>query len=453
MIITGKKKYFYFFIFIFPALFFNVLFFLIPLIQTVLFSFTDIRGTSPFIPVLPSLQTNQEKAETVHCTGLQNFRNMFNPALDQRFMPSENTHYLFKENYELPLTMDMIQYKKMLAEHIKDKKKLARLEQAYTKLDNTKYGLNAEYNEFELFDDLTALAGGEQDKCILLLEEIKEAAFAGRPPETVLEKARISPGFQKFSAADRSEWETILNRYYALFEVKKILSRYLIKKEIMPGVVGFTLLYTGINMVLANLIALLIAFGLSRKTRFFKAMRLFFFLPGIMSCITVSFVWSVLFEKILPSVTGIEVLIGNPELAPLLVAFAGAWRSSSCLILIYLAGMESIHTEYLEAAVLAGADARQLFFRIILPLLLPAITAGIFWSFFTSLQIFDISFVLTGTSGYANNTVSLVLDIYINAFTGNRLGYAAAKALLLCAVVSVPAGIRLFFMKKREINL
>jgi len=432
MIIPGKKKYLYFILFILPALFCSGLFLIVPFIRTVQYSFTNWNGVEP-----------------PRFTGLKNFRNMFDPRIDQHFTPSTNTHYLFRVNYELPLTIDAAIYRDMLVKHIKDKNELDLLEQAYTKQYRSKYILNEGFNEFRLYERLTRITG-LGDKGLALLKELKTIISLGQPAMTGLEKAPVNPAlFQRFTTWERTELVQIVNRYSLVFDVKKILGKYLVRKQIMPGATGFTLLYSVINVLCANLAAFLFAVGLSRNTLFRRILRSFFLLPAVMSSITISFTWYFLLHKILPVVTGVETWIGNPELAPLLVSIAGAWRSSSCLVLIYLAGLQSIPRAYTEAASIEGAGILQQFFQITVPLLLPVFTIGIFWSLITSLQVFDISFGLTGTSGYVTNAVSMVQDIYINAFTGHMFGYAAAKALVLFLAVSIPTGIYLFILKKR----
>jgi raffinose/stachyose/melibiose transport system permease protein len=223
----------------------------------------------------------------------------------------------------------------------------------------------------------------------------------------------------------------------------------LYKKGLILGVLGFTLLYTLINLIIANPVALLLAIALDRKFPAARIIRTFFFLPTVLSAITVSFLFFFLYDTVLPFVTGAGNWLDDPELAPLLIAFAGTWRNCGCLLLIYLVGLKAIPGEYREAAALDGAHSFQVFLKITGPLLLPFLVFGTFFSLSASLTVFDMVFGLTRISAYPTNTASWMLDIYINAYTSNRVGYAMAKALLLSLFCAGLTCVQYLVMKKQ----
>ncbi|MBN2535305.1 MAG: sugar ABC transporter permease [Spirochaetales bacterium] len=436
MVTSKRKQYLHFFLFVFPACFVCVLFILYPFIYGICSAFTDADWGSN---------------TSVHYTGLENFTEIFDPAGDQRFLPRFNTHYLFKDNYELPLTIESAVYKGMLLKRIKNREELALLEKAYPADDNGNYILDRGYTEFALFDRLMILSGKNlsgknQTWFSAILDEIREAAFAGHPLETV----QWEPAAKILPAAAHNEFSGLLEQYYLVFKVKKILSTYLYKTEFILGVVGFTLLYTLINLLIANPVALLLAVALNRKILAARIVHAFLFLPYVLSAITVSFLCSFSFEIVLPFIIGEGTWLDNPEFAPLLIAFSGVWRNCGCLVLIYLAGLQAIPAEYREAATLDGANHIYMFLNITGPLLLPSLAIGIFWTTASSLKVFDLVFGLTRTSAYTTNTASWLLDIYINAYTGNRFGYAMAKVLLLSLVCILLTCAQYLVMKKQE---
>ena len=121
-------------------------------------------------------------------------------------------------------------------------------------------------------------------------------------------------------------------------------------------------------------------------------------------------------------------------------------------MIIYLAGLLSVPEDILEAASIDGATAVKKFFKVKLPLLLPAMTVSIFYSIANSLKSFDIIFALQGSTSYATDTTPIVLDIYLEAFIKNNQGYATAKAVVLCIFIMIVSGIQLTAMKKREVQ-
>ncbi len=498
MVIEKNKKYIYFFIFVIPALFFYSLFFIYPFFKGVQYSFTDWNGIVPEVPIslekadfenniIPKMKskdieflktfykldendlyrreqlnrrdTNKIKRilnsvgiTPIKFIGFQNFKDMFNTKIDQRFLPSINVNYMFKENNELPLVIDNSLYDNVLMKRIKYEEELKIFLEAYTGKNKQGYLLNEDLDEFSLFDRIDAIKNIDFDEVDKVIGKIKDAAFNNN----IEEKNRIITGLKSINYLndkDRDELKVILDKYYLIFSVKKILSKYMYKKEISMGVIGFSLFYTFFNVIFANLVALLLALALDRKFKTCNILRSVFFLPNILSLVIVAFVWSFIFNRILPSITGIEIWLSNPSLAPYLVVLVGIWQGCGYLMIIYLAGLQSISKDIIEVASIDGSRGFQKFFSITLPLLFPAFTICIFWSLANALKTFDIIFALVGNSSYVTNTTPIVLDIYFDAFSRNRFGYATAKALLLCLIILFITSIQLFIMKKREVEL
>jgi raffinose/stachyose/melibiose transport system permease protein len=429
MTISGKKRYFYFFVFTAPALFLFSLFFIWPLINAVRYSFTDWKGGG-----------------TANFIGIENFRGMFDPRRDQWFMPDTCRKPLFKETYELPFSIDAVDYEDLLPDRIKSKDELAVLQEAYDKRGNGKYALKENLNEYVLFDKFAGITGMGYDRIASVLVPIKKAAASGSPLDT---SEYLSTNL-KSDGMDHAALTEIVNRYYAVYKVKKILAQYMYRNEIKSGTVGFTLLYMAINLVCGNIVALMLALFLDRKMKMSGILRTVFFLPAALSLITISFLWSFLFDKILTVVSVADIRLGNPMAAPFLVSFAGVWRHSGFLMLIYTAGLQCIPAEYLEAADIDGASGWQKLTRITGPLLLPAFAACAFWSVTDSLRSFDIVFGFDQAFKYANNTVPIVLDLYINAMKNGRFGYATAKSLSLCLIVVILNAALLLIIKRRK---
>ncbi|HNQ97662.1 MAG TPA: sugar ABC transporter permease, partial [Treponemataceae bacterium] len=118
----------------------------------------------------------------------------------------------------------------------------------------------------------------------------------------------------------------------------------------------------------------------------------------------------------------------------------------------YLAGLQNIPTDVLEAARIDGASAFQRFRSITLPLLVPAITISFFLTIANALKSFDLIYAITSGSAYTFGTVPVVLDIYFDAFARKQAGLATAKAMLLFSIIFLVTGIQLYVMKKKEVE-
>lgn len=234
--------------------------------------------------------------------------------------------------------------------------------------------------------------------------------------------------------------------------LRRIISQNMFKEVFIPGVVGFTLFFTLFNVLFSNLFAIVLALILDTRLKSKNILRSIFFLPNVLSLVIVAFIWSFVFRLILPALTGIPVWLGSPDVAPWAVVMVSVWQGCGYLMIIYLAGLQTVPAEIMEAAEVDGATYLQRLFHVKFPLLLPALTICLFYSLANSLKTFDIIFALTnGGPGYA--TTPVVLDIYFNAFLQNRFGYGTAKAVFLCLIIIIVTGTQLFFMKRREVEL
>jgi len=197
----------------------------------------------------------------------------------------------------------------------------------------------------------------------------------------------------------------------------------------------------------------LLALALDQKLKSRNVLRTIFFLPNVLSMIVVALVWSFVFFNLMPALTGIELWMGDPAKAPWLIVMVQVWREAGYLMVIYLAGLQSIPTDVHEAALIDGAKARQKLRYVVLPLLVPALTICLFLSLSNSLKSFDLVYAMVGPSGYALGTMPFVMDIFFDAFAKRLAGLATAKAMLLFFAILLITGFQLTVMKKREVRL
>ena len=225
------------------------------------------------------------------------------------------------------------------------------------------------------------------------------------------------------------------------------------------GAIKFTLLYTAITTVVlfAIAFALVAISGSSRRGATFY--RTAFFLPYVVGTAAASSMWWVnsndqlgVFNKVLHD-TGITNqpadLLGTPGRALITVIALVVWKFVGFQVIVLLVGLQSIPTEWYEAARMDGASTWQRLRYITLPALRPTLALLTILSVTGSLLAFDQFFVLTH-GGPDNSTVTVVLALYNKAFQSFRLGNAAAEAVVVLIVLVLVNAIQLRLFRERE---
>ena len=144
--------------------------------------------------------------------------------------------------------------------------------------------------------------------------------------------------------------------------------------------------------------------------------------------------------------------LGNGPRAVWLITFVNTFQYMGVSMVIYLAGLQAIPKEYLEAAEIDGASGFYKFFHITLPLLMPAITVSIVLNIIEGLKLFDVIISLTnGGPGYASHSLSTMMsDLF---FAGQNAGFAAALGNLMFVIISFFGITSLRILRRREVDL
>lgn len=221
--------------------------------------------------------------------------------------------------------------------------------------------------------------------------------------------------------------------------------------------IGFTAIIT-IAMVVGEIaLGIFIARVLNSKIKGQTFFRAWFFFPAVLSGLTVSLIFKQFFNYGLPTigkVLGIgflqESLLGTSFGAVIATIFVLLWQGVAMPIILFLAGLQSIPDDILEAAAIDGATAKQTFWKIELPYLLPTVSMVFILALKSGLTAFDQIFALTG-GGPNNATTSLGLLVYNYAFKSNQYGYANAIAIILFLIIGVVSVLQIKLSKKFEI--
>jgi raffinose/stachyose/melibiose transport system permease protein len=226
----------------------------------------------------------------------------------------------------------------------------------------------------------------------------------------------------------------------------------------MGHAIKFTLLFTIVVVVLTNVLALLIAVILDSDIRGRNVLRAAFYIPNIISLIVIGYVWRFIFSRGFDSLFEITRLplfelswLGDSQLSFVSVVIVSIWQSIGFYMVIYIAGLQTVPREQLEAAVIDGARPVARFFRITLPLIMPSVTVCVFYSLSNALKTFDVIFSLT-FGGPGTATASVALDIYKTAFSDSRFGYGAAKSVVLFLLILAVTIVQLTAFKRREVE-
>jgi len=224
-------------------------------------------------------------------------------------------------------------------------------------------------------------------------------------------------------------------------------------------------------LIFQHTIGLFIAVQLNTKPRFMEVYRTILFLPVIISLVSTGFIWTLMLS---PNIGVINPLLhdiglgflahswlSDPNWALATVIAVQCWNVLGWAIIIYLAGLQSIPEELIQAAEIDGASGWQRFWRVVFPLLSPSFTSLTVLTFIGQFRVFDIVYVLTGPIGSPNfETDVLGTLIYRSAFGGSsmasndvRMSYAIAIALIVFVAMAVVSTILIRVLRRREIEV
>lgn len=248
----------------------------------------------------------------------------------------------------------------------------------------------------------------------------------------IVESIRIS--FMDFNILRDSEYIG-LDNYVDIFKDKRVATVY-----------GNTFVFTLFAVFFNAGVGLLLAVALNRRMPTFmrNLYRSIFFFPLLVAHTYIAVIWQFLYHRDLGvlnyylGIIGVAAIPwlsqGNWAMAAIIIM--DVWKNTGFAMLVFLAGLQNIPNEFYESAQLDGANGRQIFFRITLPLLSPTIFFILVIFMIGALQVFDTIQVLT-RGGPGDSTRSVVMYIYEKAFQRFDLGYAAAVSMTLFAIILV----------------
>jgi len=245
--------------------------------------------------------------------------------------------------------------------------------------------------------------------------------------------------FTTFTTVTNARWIGLSNYVRAFTEDKDFLNAMV-----------FTGKFTLVSVVLINLLAFSLALLLTRKIWGRNIFRTTFFMPNLIGGIVLGYIWLLIINGVLYRYQVDITFSAQYGFWGLVVV--SAWQMAGYMMVIYIAAIQSIPTELVEAAQIDGANARQILFNITIPLVAPAFTICTFLTLANSFKLFDQNLALTrGAPGKA--TAMMALDIY-NSFYGTTgyEGVGQAKAVVFFLLVGAIVLVQLRLSRGREME-
>lgn len=214
----------------------------------------------------------------------------------------------------------------------------------------------------------------------------------------------------------------------------------------------FTVSFTVVSTLLINVAAFAIALALTGKMRGTNTFRTVFFMPNLIGGIVLGFIWNILINGVLSALEQ-PLLALNSTAGYWGLIILMCWQQIGYMMIIYIAGLQSIPSSYLEAASIDGASRWQTLWKVKIPNVMPSITICLFLTLTNSFKLFDQNLALTG--GDPNHTTDmLALNIYNDFYTGSARfrGVGQAKAVIFCVMVIVIALIQLRATRSKEVQ-
>lgn len=213
---------------------------------------------------------------------------------------------------------------------------------------------------------------------------------------------------------------------------------------------GFTVLFTIVSMLTINVLAFTVANMLTKGFKGTNLFRTIFFMPNLIGGIVLGYIWQLILNGILSSVGRTLTFDASYGFWGLVVLMN--WQQIGYMMIIYIAGIQNIPKELIEAAKIDGATKWQILKKVTIPMVMPSITICTFLTLTNSFKLFDQNLALTAGAP-SNKSEMLALNIY-NTFYGKPgfEGVGQAKAVLFFLMVAAIAVIQLRMTRSREVQ-
>ena len=213
---------------------------------------------------------------------------------------------------------------------------------------------------------------------------------------------------------------------------------------------GFTTFFTVISIVTVNIFAFTLAYLLTKKIKGTNFFRTVFFMPNLIGGIVLGYTWQSMINAVLANYG--TTLVSNGKYGFIGLILLMNWQMVGYMMIIYIAGLQNVPTELIEASKIDGATKWQTLRHVTIPMVMPSITICLFLTLSNSFKLYDQNLALTNGAPM-HKTEMLALNI-VNSFYGrsNFEGVGQAKAVMFFVIVALIALTQLYYTRKREVE-
>ncbi len=213
---------------------------------------------------------------------------------------------------------------------------------------------------------------------------------------------------------------------------------------------GFTAGFTVVSVITVNLIAFTIALLLTRKIKGTNLFRTVFFMPNLIGGIVLGYTWQQMINAVLYRYG--TTIVSHPKYGFIGLVLLMNWQMVGYMMIIYIAGLQNVPTDLIEAARIDGATGWQTLIKVKLPMVMSSVTICVFLTLSNSFKLFDQNLSLT-KGAPMSKTQMLALNIYETFYgkTGFE-GVGQAKAVMFFIIVALIALVQLSFTRSKEVE-
>jgi raffinose/stachyose/melibiose transport system permease protein len=244
--------------------------------------------------------------------------------------------------------------------------------------------------------------------------------------------------FTEFTTVIDAKWVGIKN-YMIVFQNKEFLNA-----------LWFTVKFAVVAVITINVFAFLLAMLLTRKIKGTNLFRTIFFMPNLIGGIVLGYIWQLIINGVLFKY-GVTLTF-KPEFGFWGLIILMNWQMIGYMMVIYIAGIQNVPKDIIEAAKIDGAGSLQILRKITIPMVMPSFTICLFLTMSNSFKLFDQNLALTAGAP-SKKTAMLALDIF-NTFYGSvgSEGIGQAKAVIFFIIVAIVAFIQLRITRNKEVE-
>ena len=245
--------------------------------------------------------------------------------------------------------------------------------------------------------------------------------------------------FTRFTTVTNASWVGLENYIRAFTEDTDFLYS-----------LGFTSLFTLVSVLTVNVLAFALALLLTRGIKGTNLFRGVFFMPNLIGGIVLGYIWNLLINGVLATI-GVDITY-KTEYGFWGLVLLTNWQLIGYMMVIYIAGLQNIPEDLIEAAAIDGASPTKTLFKVKIPMVMPSVTICMFLTLTNSFKMFDQNLALTAGAP-ERSTEMLALNIY-NTFYGRAgwQGVGQAKAVIFFIIVAVIALVQLKLTSRREVE-